>query len=78
MKNTEANIQLYPNPNNGEFRLHLPNKGIYDVIVLNVHGSIVHRDKLNGGKIHVVHLSDQLPSGNYIIQVKSDGTRLYQ
>ncbi|HIF14456.1 MAG TPA: T9SS type A sorting domain-containing protein, partial [Bacteroidetes bacterium] len=75
------NIQLYPNPNNGTFKLQfsIPNSSGGAIISLyNINGSIVRQNRLNNvkpGYIHNVNAKD-LESGIYFVYIILDNGQI--
>ena len=71
MKELKTNIDLniYPNPNNGIFNLSLKNADISDVIISDVLGNIIYRDRTNTEN-KSINLSFQ-PKGVYFVKVVS-------
>lgn len=67
--------RVFPNPNNGAFTVQLAEPGEYIVRVLNSIGSVVGSYNITNERIKTIKLNEQLPSGNYMIQVTGNGIR---
>ena len=67
-----AKIHILPNPNNGQFRLLLP-EGTVSVQVLNANGQTVMTRKVNG--VLVVDMTTNLTNGLYFVKTfRQDGS----
>ncbi|MDA3867247.1 MAG: T9SS type A sorting domain-containing protein [Salinivirgaceae bacterium] len=64
---TKAQLQVYPNPSNGVFKVTVD--GVYTVQVLNNVGQVVYEETIDTNSS--VDLSD-LSSGMYVVSVKND------
>ncbi len=68
-------VDLYPNPNNGEFVLHLQGESrpVLELTLFNVLGQVVEADRrsFNGQLRKQYNLSGQ-PSGVYLLQLRSE------
>jgi len=64
-----ASVDVFPNPSNGSFHF-VSSFASTDLIVYNVMGSVVYREKANSTSIEV-NLADQ-PTGVYMYQLTSD------
>lgn len=71
-----ATLQLYPNPNNGEFTLIPGGSGVVDVMIYSATGQLVQAEKANCGQINPIRID---ASGMYsIVLVTADGQRTTQ
>ena len=69
-------VQLYPNPNNGEFTLIPAGSGVVDVMIYSATGQLVQSQKANGGQMNPIRID---ASGMYsIVIVNADGARIVQ
>ncbi|MCF8461640.1 MAG: T9SS type A sorting domain-containing protein [Flavobacteriales bacterium] len=66
---SDANINLFPNPTQGELTLQAENLNGAIVTVYNSTGQLIMAQKVAGGNQHLINLSGQA-SGLYIIEVK--------
>jgi hypothetical protein len=64
-------IQLFPNPNNGNFVVSISEAGNYNVVIRNVIGQSIYRNLING-TITEVKLNN-VESGIYFVAIQSDG-----
>lgn len=62
-------ISIYPNPTTGFLTLTIPGKEDYDVRVVNVMGSTVHKIIIPGNSKYTLQLPDNVPPGNYTIHI---------
>jgi len=81
-KNDNENYQLYPNPGNGVFKLHLFNKSglITDIRIYNSLGEIVYYDNrivLNQNLEKTFNLS-YLPNGIYVMQIETENGNYFK
>ena len=72
-KTTEKNATVYPNPNNGNYHLHVESANKKDnanVQVINMFGQVVRELKgINiAGIIDIKVVEDKMPAGNYFIR----------
>lgn len=65
-------FELYPNPNNGQLNIQFDQGKTYQVIISNLMGQVVYKNKLKGGK-HMIDISRQA-KGFYMLKV-SDGEK---
>jgi hypothetical protein len=68
-------VEVYPNPNAGNFTVELNADGLFDIKIINMMSSVVYESKINGGKAHSIDLSPHLPGGTYILQVTGKGLK---
>ncbi len=73
-------ISLYPNPNNGSFKIsgtvNTPNNEGLNVIVTNIVGQVVHSSELtvrNGNINTTINLYSGLPAGVYMVHLGGQG-----
>lgn len=71
----ETGIRVYPNPNNGMFTLNLPSTEEAHILISNVSGQVVYRNKVSDTQKVSIDLSNNA-QGIYMIQVVS-GTDTY-
>ncbi len=71
----EKGIMVYPNPNNGTFTLNLPSTEEAQILISNVSGQVVYRNKVSETQKVSIDLSNNA-QGIYMIQVVS-GTNTY-
>ena len=65
-------MRIFPNPNDGHFRLILP-KGVVNVQILNANGQIVMTRKVEEGEL--LELSTGLANGLYFVKIfRGDGS----
>ncbi len=65
-------VQLYPNPTNGEFTILVKGKGQYSMAVYNTVGSIVLTSTIDGFSSTKFKLPDELPQGTYAVVIRSE------
>ncbi|MBK7669536.1 MAG: T9SS type A sorting domain-containing protein [Sphingobacteriaceae bacterium] len=65
----DNDINIYPNPNNGQFTISLSQDA--EVLIIDVLGREVYNANLNSGK-HNINLESQV-SGLYFIKTRVDG-----
>lgn len=63
-------VNIYPNPNGGDFTLQFAGVSNYDVCIRNAIGISVYSERVTNESKRVIHLDERLPTGNYIIQIK--------
>lgn len=74
--NAGVTVELYPNPNNGEFNLIPSGSGLVDVLIYNAAGQLISAEKANCGQINPIRID---ASGMYTIAiVTADGQRTMQ
>lgn len=72
-----ASVNVYPNPNNGEFVLSISNLDFKakttDVLIYNTLGQIIFRNTYENenGELNRKIIIDELPSGTYILKVNN-------
>jgi hypothetical protein len=66
-------IEVYPNPSNGNFSIHAlyPFKNAA-IELRDMAGNKIYSEKINFSEIEVVNISKNLPAGCYMLLVKSD------
>lgn len=62
-------VKIYPNPTGGQFTLELSAEGEYTVRIVNIVGSVIYVDNMNGTRVKTISLGASLPPGNYTVQV---------
>jgi hypothetical protein len=74
-QNEQFDIEIYPNPNNGIFKLQISNfESDVEIRIMNVHGQVIRKEELmitSSSYIKAIDLSG-LPKGIYFIQFKSN------
>ncbi len=69
-----STIELFPNPNTGQFTINTDENFDGQMRVLNASGSTVHQEKINNlSGNHDINL-EYLPDGLYILQLTDDKT----
>jgi len=61
-------VQLSPNPSNGNFKINLPDADVYMITVYNTIGGIVYKQSVSGNTSYEVSLTNAVP-GNYILMI---------
>lgn len=69
----EPGVDVYPNPNDGNFNVSISGNGAYEVRMFNALGQEVNRFRANGGTTSTVSL-DQVEAGVYFIRVTDNKT----
>ena len=64
-------IQLFPNPNNGNFVVSISEAGNYNVVIRNVIGQTIKSDLINGTTAEF--RLNNVESGIYFVTIQSDG-----
>ncbi|WP_322970594.1 reprolysin-like metallopeptidase [Faecalibacter sp. LW9] len=76
--NKEVNLNIYPNPSNGDFNIQAKNlkQDIISVTIYELTGKIIKTDVIShkGGEF-IKNYSMQLPSGVYIINLEGDSIK---
>ncbi len=68
----QKNIQLYPNPNSGHFKLNGYEPGLEKITLVNTMGQIIDADvKITNSEMN---LSDNLPAGIYALKIYKYGS----
>jgi hypothetical protein len=76
--NNDDIFGLYPNPNDGSFKLKMQNIKCKSIDVINVSGQVVYQLKPGAPQVeYTIHMPQQLPSGTYMLRVY-DGTEYYR
>lgn len=60
-------VEIFPNPNNGEFTIQLKNDGEYEVLIYNALGQEVYQSEKNHFKTKTIQLSNQSSKGLHIL-----------
>ncbi len=75
----ERNMQIYPNPNNGSFKLQIDKEGLkeIDLSIIDLTGKLVFRKsyELTSGKLNE-NLDLNLGAGTYILQINTQDEQL--
>ncbi len=75
----ESDMQVYPNPSNGDFKINLPNsKGVTTskVVISNEFGQVVYQGTFNNAKGMIeLKLNDKLSSGIYLVSCITNGIK---
>lgn len=66
--NKEISIEIFPNPNNGQFELHLPFNEIAEIRLFDLSGKVVYAQKSNN---KVVKFDLDLSAGVYILKANT-------
>jgi hypothetical protein len=77
----ENTLKIYPNPNNGSFQIELKEgfSKAFETIITDVAGRIIFQKKYVSNEIMPIisiQLSPEIPSGFYILTLKSEGKTL--
>ncbi len=70
--NSNANVSVWPNPNNGNFMIDLP--ATANVEVIDALGRIVYAKQLNAGKQNIILNNEK--TGVYFLKINIDGKQL--
>jgi hypothetical protein len=70
--NTESDLKIYPNPNNGIFSLLSPDGNQKSVIIYDMMGKVVYTSETSSEEI-TIDISDE-PKGVYLIKIKMNNT----
>lgn len=71
-------FQLYPNPNDGSFKVKIQKSKVKKIEVVNVSGQVVYQTKPETAQAeYTINLPSQLPSGTYMLRVY-DGVQYYR
>lgn len=75
----DANIELYPNPNSGSFKVNVTNGvGLYTIEVSDLSGRVVYQsDDVTPGSAHTVELLTKA-KGVYMVRLQGDGLNVTQ
>jgi hypothetical protein len=77
-KNVISNLEVYPNPSNGEFNFKLnANKGIYNIEINDISGKIVYSNELNNisGEVNTKFYLNNIERGIYFLTVQKDNLK---
>jgi hypothetical protein len=69
----EGRIIIYPEPNHGNFTIEMPKKVDFEVNIVNTAGVSVYSSAIKNESYKQVQLDAQLPAGNYIVQILTEG-----
>lgn len=67
-------LQLYDNPNNGNFYLEgdILEKESIKLSIFDISGKLIHQSRLEKKKINQLNLQHKLSKGNYLVQISSE------
>jgi len=69
---TKEQIKIFPNPNNGEFKILFPESGNYSINIIDINGKLVSKENINQSNLYSIN--KKLMSGMYFVQIlKSNG-----
>lgn len=74
-KAQSGNASIYPNPTSSSFTILMLQTGNYEVRVTNIVGTEVYHSGYKDAAKMTVQLDENLPPGNYILQIQGKGTR---
>jgi len=63
------NIEIYPNPNNGEFTILSSQKEIEEISILDITGKIIYSK--NSSPVLLIKINVNLPKGIYLLRVRN-------
>ncbi len=74
LPNNETSLQIFPNPNNGNFNIQLKDarQGLVQISVINILGQNVYSTKFENTNMPVLIPCQKLSPGQYMIQVLSE------
>lgn len=72
-KYSTKDINIFPNPNDGNFTILVPDMEEYDVCITNTIGSIVYRTTLSGATKHSIKMPEVIP-GHYLVKISNRQT----
>ena len=74
LPSNESSLQIFPNPNNGNFNIQLKDarKGLVQISVINILGQTVYSSKFENTNMPVLIPCQKLSPGQYMIQVLSE------
>ncbi len=69
----ENDIIVYPNPVHTELYIQLPQLGWFDVIIYNLNGETIYKQRLNNTSSKLtIPLQDKFKAGTYLLELKND------
>ncbi len=69
--NAKDIVNLFPNPNNGEFTIQVPENKIYDVVIFNLLGEEIFNNQKVNSHQNTINLAN-VESGIYLVQITID------
>ncbi len=72
---TSTGAFTYPNPNTGTFTVDLPEISTFDIVITNMLGMEVYKEKFKDQRRTEISLNRLLPAGNYTIYISSKDFR---
>ncbi|WP_417609418.1 PKD domain-containing protein [Owenweeksia hongkongensis] len=73
-----AGIEMYPNPNNGTFKVNVTTGGVYAIEVVDLSGRVVYQEgNIATGMKHTVELQNKA-KGVYMVRLKGKGLNVTQ
>jgi|GEM_PF-5836689 len=64
-----TDITIHPNPTTGQLNITMPAQGDYEIKITNMLGVVVYQGKLKDERQKQIQLENNLPSGNYTVQI---------
>jgi hypothetical protein len=64
-------VNIYPNPNNGDFKIAISSTGINEISITDLMGKVVYTTSFNGESLTEKNIQTSLAKGTYIFQVNS-------
>lgn len=74
----DANVEIYPNPSEGQFKVNVTMGSNYNLVVSDLSGRIIYKENdLSIGASHVIDLG-HVPAGVYLVHFSSKGLNVTQ